>query len=46
METELDLARTLKAMNALIEKAQNVAEPILQQWDEEESFFSEQEKAA
>lgn len=45
METELDLVRTLKAMRALIEKAQRVAEPILKQWDAEEAL-KEQEKAA
>lgn len=45
METELNLVRTLKAMRALIEKARGVAEPILEQWDAEESL-KEQEKAA
>lgn len=45
METELDLVRTLNAMKALIEKARRVAEPILQQWDAEESL-KEQKKAA
>ncbi|MBN6742193.1 hypothetical protein JKG47_17000 [Acidithiobacillus sp. MC6.1] len=45
MDTELDLARTLRKMDALIETARRVAEPILQRWDEEESL-SEQEEAA
>ncbi len=37
MDRELDLARTLKAMRDLLNKARRVAEPILRRWEAEDA---------